>query len=181
MADTETKTPKIPARPPALGSMGLRSAPHERAHFFAVVPSNTTFEQVMTPNYWQNHVAALRGGATVRPFALVEVVREDGTMDLLLRVIDCKPGMVTMRCLTKYVSDENMGKPAKGAPQPGDESLKLPDGYKWAHVPNGASRGHMIRLPSGDVLVQGKATKADAVAAAWDHFNVASTPALAPA
>lgn len=172
MADTDKK----PARILPLGANALRSAPHERAHFFAVVPSETTFDQVMTPGFWGNHVPALSGGATRRPWALVEVVREDGTMDLLLRVIQVKPGMVIMRAIFKYVSDENIGKPAKGAPQPGDDDLVFPDGYKGAHVPRGEVTGWMVRLPNGEVLVKGQPSKKAAVEYAKKHAAEALAP-----
>lgn len=164
---------KRPARPKALAPIALKRADLERPHLVAIVPSDTTFDEVMTPAYWQHHVATLSN----RPFGRVEVVREDGTMDLDLRVVKASAGMVLMRCLRKYLDDSNLAKTASPEAENAEPMPDLPDGYKWAHVPNGANRGHMVRLPNGEVLVQGKATKREAVLAAIAHHSIASQPA----
>lgn len=179
MAQTATAPkaiPSIPKRPPALLPNALKRADLERGDFLAIVPSNITYEQVMTPAYWSNHVQALAH----RPFARVEVVREDGSMDLDLRVIGTKPGMVMMRCLRKFIDNADLGTGLGDGSQPGDEGLDPPDGYKWGFVPRGAERGHMIRLPNGDVLVKGLMTKRAAIDAARTHAAVANTPASEP-
>lgn len=165
-------------QPPALGPNALRHAQYERAHLFCIVPNETTFEQVMTPSFWRHHVALLSGGPTARPFARIEVMRADGTMDLDLRVMSTGPGMAVMRVLRKFVSDENLGKPPKGV-NAGDEKLDFPDGYKGSHAPNARPPGWQVRLnPSGEVLASGLPSKAAAVAKAWDHLKAANTPVL---
>jgi hypothetical protein len=165
------QTPATQHRAPALKPIALRRADLERASYLAVVPNETTFEDVMRPSFWQHHVAALGGGPNGRPFARVEVVREDGTMDLDLRVLQAKTGMVRMLCLRKHLDDSALAaRPAKDAADAEDRKLELPDGYKWAHVPNGQNRGHMIRLAeTGEVLAQGLPSKAAAVAVAMRH------------
>lgn len=172
MADKPT-TPSIPKRPPALQPVALKRADLERGNYIAIVPSTTTFDDVMTPAFWQHHVRALGD----RPFARVEVVREDGTMDLDLRVLKAAPGMVVMRCLRKHLDDSNIATAAADKADDPAVDLSLPDGYKWAHVPKGQNAGHMIRLPTGDVLVQGLPSKAAACARAREHFALASRPA----
>lgn len=176
MALPPAPPPLVNKRPPRIRSLDpvrLRRADLERPHHVAIVPSDTTFDEVMTPAYWQHHVATLSS----RPFGRIEVVREDGTMDLDLRVVKASAGMVLMRCLRKFVDDSNLSKAAAPEAENAEPMPDLPDGYKWAHVPNGANRGHMVRLPNGEVLVQGKATKREAVLAAIAHNAVASTPA----
>lgn len=167
-------------RPATLKPNALRRADLERGSYIAIVPSSTTFDDVMTPAFWANHVATLSGGQFPRPFARVEVVREDGTMDLDLRVIQTKPGMVLMRCLRRYeagVADVAKGK--KAAPSGELTKADLPTGYKWAHTPNGDRPGHLIRLEStGEILVAGLPTMHEAVLAAINHAKVATAPAV---
>lgn len=168
MADEDTDTK--PKRPPALAANALRAAPLERADLFCTVPIGTTYEQVMTPAFWQNHIRTL----AARPWARVEVVSEDGALDLTLRCLKASPGMAVMRCLSRYDSPSARAK-SKAAPAE-DGKLELPPGYKWAHVPNGENKGHMIRLDNatGDVIVRGELTKDAAVAKAIAHYNAAS-------
>lgn len=168
-----------PARLPTLNENLLKSAMHERGHFFVIVPSDTSFEQVMTPSYWANVVRPLAGGAQARPFAIVEVVREDGTMDLTLRVIEAKPGMVKFRVINKYISDENIGKTRKGDAGADDDSIVMPPNYKWAHVPRGANRGHMVRIEAtGEILAQGLGSKLEAAQRARAHAAEANKPTV---
>lgn len=164
---------ELPRMSPALKPNQLQVAAHARAHLIAIVSNETTYEEVMTPAYWQNHVPVLGQ----KPFALVEVIREDGSMDLTLRCLSVKPGMALMRCLRKFVV-EGKGKKADAAGlDAADTSIELPPGYKHAHVPNGAERGHMIRLPNGEVLVRGGTTKKAVAERAWAHYNEANKPA----
>lgn len=166
-----------PNRTPALRPNALRRADLERASYLAIVPNETTFEDVMRPSFWQHHVAALGGGPNGRPFSRVEVVREDGTMDLDLRVLQAKTGMVRMLCLRKHLDDSNLTtRPAKAAAEKADAALELPEGYKWAHVPQGAKRGHMVRLAAtGEVLADSLPTKAAAIAIAVRHKTEADS------
>lgn len=161
---------KIPPRPPALGANQLQGAAYARGEYFAIVSNETTFETVMTPGYWQNHIKLL----AAKPFPRIEVLRQDGTMDLTLRCIHTAPGMAVMRVIHKFVSDENIGKPAAGAPVAGDESLTFPDGYKCAFVPNS---GWLVRLANGEVLTSKLPSKKAAYDAAVKHAAVASVPA----
>lgn len=183
-----TDDPK-PKRAPVLGANALQRADIVRGNFIAIVPSDTTFEQVMTPAYWANHVAALGMAAGARPFARIEVIREDGTMDLELRVLGVKPGMVRVNCLRKWINNENLTGKADESDKTPAADLSLPDGYKWAFVPQGGNKGHLVRLPTGEILVQGLPSKAVAAKAARDHYAEANaapadstiTPATEPA
>lgn len=160
--------------PPSLPANALRSAVYEQLSYVATVPADTTFDRVMTPSYWQNWIRELSS----RPFARIWVQRSDGTMFLELICLSAKPGMAQMLCKWKYVNDENLTRPPTDGTAPGDQALELPAGYKWAHVPNGADKGHMVRLPNGDVLVKGLPSKLAAVARAVEHFRVANTPTI---
>jgi hypothetical protein len=162
-------------RPPSLKPNGLKRADLERGNFIAIVPSDTRFEDVMRPNFWQHVIPSLSGGPTPRPFCRVEVVREDGTMDLELRVISTGPGMAVMRCLRRF--EDNRDLDIGHAPAGADEvvsDLVMPEGYKWGYIPRGENMGHLVRLPTGDVLAQKLTSKRAAIERAIAHFQMAS-------
>lgn len=171
-SETEPRKPMRMMLTKALRADALKPTTYARAQLFCLVSNETTFEEVMTPSYWQNHVSTF----IRHPHSLVEVVREDSTMDLLLRAVSAKPGMVVMRCLLKFVSNENLGKVDADAVGGRGAPIELPEGYKWTHVPRGDNRGHMIRLPNSEVLVQGMPSKQAAADKAWEHFRAANTP-----
>lgn len=162
---SETKT-----QPIALPEFALQRNDIARPVMFAKVKNDVTFEDVMTPAFWRNCVPTF----VRHQFSQVHVIREDGTMILELVCISAKPGMAVMHCKYKYVSDANLK--ATKPKEEGGKGLQLPPGYKWSHVPNGANAGHMVRLPSGEVLVQGKASKEEAVRAAIAHAEEANSP-----
>lgn len=160
----------------------LKFADTTRGLYIAIVPNDTTFEDVMTPGFWANHVAA-NGPLSALPFARVEVVREDGTMDLDLRVISTAPGMAKMRCLRKIVDDTNLGTAraqaeAAARPTPDElpEELQAPEGYKIGHAPNGAQKGYWVQMKSNSqMLGKGYGDRATAVAVAKKHKLEAET------
>lgn len=123
-----------------LGANALVAAAHARGEYIIIVSNETTYEDVMRPGYWANHVAVFQ----TRPFARVEVVRQDGSMDLDLRCIEVKPGMVKMRCLRKFEGTQV----EVSVPTPSRSDEPAPAGYKIMHLPNGAERGYAVQLVS---------------------------------
>lgn len=166
-----------PERAKVLGVIDLKNAYHARGDFFVTVPNDMSFEDVMRPVFWANHVQTFLKS----PFARVEVLRADGTMDLTLRVVEVKPGMVKMRILHKYLDDSNLETAiAETAAAPAkveaDMALVMPAGYKHVHIPRGAQAGHAVQLLSnGTWLFKGLSTKAEAVAKAKAHKLEAET------
>lgn len=154
----------------------LQMAEHARNSWFVVVPNDTTKDDVLTPAYWQNQVRELMA----RPFARIEVVREDGTMDLDLRCIDAKPGYAKMRVLREFVDDRNLiaAKKAAEAVAGDAEALaaEVPEGYKLGHLPTGANRGHWVKLTAtGETIRGGFPDRASALAFANAHKREAET------
>ena len=156
-----------------LSTAKLLHAQHARNEFFVIVPSDTTIEEVLTPGYWANHVAAL----STRPFARVEVVREDGTMDLDLRCIEVKPGLAKMRVIHKFVDDKNLPRLAEAAAESASghdpvvaAQAEMPEGYKVGFIPNGPKRGFWVKLQStGETLKDAIGDKGVAIKFANDH------------
>lgn len=176
-ARPEPKIPTIPKRPPALGANMLKTAAHERGHFFCTVPIGTTLEIVTTPSYWQNHTGPLGLGPGARPWARIEVVSEDGELDCELRVIKVAPGMAKVRVLNVYAKGPAAAVDDTAKGKVDDEVPALPEGYKWFHAPRGEGSGHGIRLPNGDILVRGLLTRKEAHERAIAHFTEASAAA----
>lgn len=160
---------KLPPRPPALTANALQSAAYARGSYLAIVPNHITLDDVLTPAYWQHHVPALSG----KPFPVIEVIREDGTLEVWLRVMSTKPGMAVVRPIFPaiVVGVDGARLKAAEAAKASEGAVVLPPGYKHAHVPQGANRGHMLRLPNGAVLTQGEATKKAAANKGWMHYR----------
>lgn len=163
---------KLPKRAPALPANALKGAATERGHFFCIVPNETTLEEICTPAYWQHHIGALSGGQTHRPFARIEVVRVDGSLDVDLRVVSTAPGMAVVRVLRAFVDnrDLNLADTDKG-----DETLVLPEGYKTVQIPAGEKKGWRVTMPNGEELASKIVKRRDAVAIAIAHHAKANT------
>jgi hypothetical protein len=159
----------IPLRPAVASVNELKRADFEIGNYLIWVPNHRTFDEVMTPGFWAQCTGMMRQGYRV------QVMRLDLTLDLELRVIEVKPGLVKMRVLRKYVSDENLrgakgAQASKAADDEADQALAMPDGYKYVHIPRGAEAGHAVQLKStGEWLKKGLGSKAAAVAAANAH------------
>ena len=169
--DAQTPAADKPKRAPALGANALKRSDYERGNYFCVVANDVTLDDILRPAFWQHHWNVLNGGQTPRPFARVEVVRQDGTLDVDLRVVRVSPGMVVMRALRTYVDDSNLTKPTPDieieAP-----NLSTPDGYKVQFIPNA---GWQVRL--GDTIIGSRLpSKGAAAAHARAHDAIANTP-----
>lgn len=169
-AATPRPTPSVPKIPKQFGlkPMALQRAELTRGSFIAIVPNETTFDDVMTPAFWQHHTGMLGLAPGSRPYARIEVIREDGSMDLDLRVLGAKQGMVKVRCLRKYL--EGGGKVHQ------DDAGVIPDmpeGYGLTHVPNGPEKGYLVRLSNGEILAKGIGSRREAVGRAIAHAQEA--------
>lgn len=162
-----------PKQPPALRANALKRADIERGSFFATVPNDTTLEDILRPNFWQHHIVSLSGGPTPRPFARIEVVREDGSLDVDLRVVSTGPGMAVVRPLRVYRDDRDINLGTEFA-DADDVDLELPPGYKTTNIPAGDKKGWRVTMPNGDELAARIPKRRDAVRLAMDHFAKAS-------
>lgn len=101
-----------------------RPADFSRAYRHIDVPNDTTIDDLLTPGFWAHHAN------TLMRKDLLDVLSEDLSLDVQLRVIETGIGFVTMRlCANRH--------PVKGkAPAPvveAEDANDLPDvpaGYK---------------------------------------------------
>lgn len=162
-------TPEKPARPYVIGMNALQDAATARGNYLVRVPNDKTREDVLRPSAWANMVPLL----SRLPHARIEVVREDGTLDMDLRVLECSPGMVRMLVLREYVNNSNLEAAKAEANKPAEAptvDLVAPDGYKIVHLPAAVERGWAIQLVStGEWLEKKIPDKGLAVAKAKAH------------
>ncbi len=137
MSETDEKT-----RPVVLGPSQLQMAAHALGDYSCWVDNDVRREDVLKPLFWQNHVPML----STRVGARVTVLRRDLTLDMVLRVITIRDGLVRMRVISEYVDDANLPKIAKAKAERSDnDQLVDPVGYKTGHAPNGAEQGWWVQ------------------------------------
>ncbi len=144
----------------------LRSAPHERGDWYVTVPNNTTLDMIKAPGLWAHHAN------TLKPGARIEVVREDFSLDVELRVIKSEAGLVYVRVVREYVDDSDITAAAAASGASGTEELKIPEGYKIGFAPRGDNRGHFVHhQATGVALIRKLNTRREAIAFARKHFT----------
>lgn len=74
-------------------------ADYSRSHYFVHVPYGVTVDDIMRPAFWAHHANKLKA------LDVVEVVAEDGSFDLELRVLDAQVGYVKMRLLRAWADE----------------------------------------------------------------------------
>jgi hypothetical protein len=166
MSDTKLNI----ARPKTLGQNKLQADRLARPDMFAVIPNEVTFEDLMTPAFWANHVAQF----TRHPYGEVTCIREDGSLIVKLIAMQASPGMVRMHCLYAHESGANLLEGQKAAL---DDKLEVPDGYKPFNIAQGENKGWSVRLQStGEVIIARKPTRREAILAAQAHAALANSP-----
>jgi hypothetical protein len=101
MTDALAIKPVPPSGPKMLHAAGLgHQADYHRSTYFLSAQQGVTVDDLMRPMFWAHHVSKLRMGD------LIEAVAEDGSFDVLLRVIDRGAGFVRMRLLREWQNRE---------------------------------------------------------------------------
>lgn len=175
-------TPAPKRHEPRLKPNMLVSAPHFMHQYIARVPNDTLLEDVLTPAWWAHHWGAFvtkDNKATPILGGIVHVMREDMSLDVILRVVGVGQGYVKMRPIFTYENNDGLERSAaSAAADEGPDMPVLPEGYKSFHVPRGDNPGHAVRLvATGDVVVKGKGSKREAVLEAIKHHAAAHAPA----
>lgn len=99
-----------------------RAADYVRTAHHVVVPVDVTMEDVTRPSFWAHHTGRLGKND------IVDVLSEDGSFDMQLRVVDKGVGFVEMRVLREWQRE--------GAEEDAGLSLPdAPDGYIVNHAP----------------------------------------------
>lgn len=163
----------------------LLEAAFVRSHYAVTVDNDVTLADVMTPGFWRDHSGAMRVGA------VIEVRRQDETLDLTARVVSVTAGMVKLRAMFPPHNDERNIKAgrkaaAKDAEDDGsthsldDEGGEIPVGYKVKFSP---ATGYFVLLTGAGGVVQNltqgqkNLSKPEAIKIAIEHHRQATTPA----
>lgn len=135
-----------------------RSADFARTYHHVVVPHDVTIEDILRPGFWAHHTARLN------KHDIVDVITEDGGIDVQLRVTGKAIGLVEMRPLRIWLRDEPATEAEdEDAPAP----LGVPEGYVVNHAPKTGWRV-LTKEPPAEIS-RNHATKLDAINAAIEH------------
>lgn len=113
--------------------------------YAAKVPTGTTLEEAMHPEYFQNHLAR------IRPGMVINVLSDDFALDCDLRVLTVTKTTAKMRVMRNY--SEATAPKVKAAPSDVEVGWAGPN-HKWRFV------------HAGQVIEHGFATEDEAKAAA---------------
>jgi len=144
-----------------------------RFEWFAKIPNDTVLEDILKPG-WLIHVAA-----KLKPFQRIELVTEDGMLDVDLRVLRIADGLVYTNPLRVTENKEARAylaaaraKVASDATAAGEAELPpMPEGYKRGHSP--ANGYFVVMKATGKTIKTGLPTKIDAVQWATEHAKQA--------
>lgn len=163
MDETETTSPK----PLAVNALSMGGAEYQRTLYHVEVTPDVTVEDLLTPEFWQHHSDRLRR------MDLVDVVNNDLTLDVQLRVHAVDTGLVTMaiRFDASIPADLELEDETAGDEQ-AETPATLPPGYKTNFNPNAS--GHKWRViwrtgAAEPVEIATADTKAEVIAAAIEH------------
>lgn len=125
-------------------------AEYSRRHLYVIAPSGTTLDDVAAPT-WLRHYAK-----SFRKNDLVEIVAEDGSFDVIARVVSVLSGQVRLRPLFAWADNvAPVETRTEGA-------ASAPDGVS---VDFNSKQGWRVVADAGDVIAKGFATRDEAVAA----------------
>lgn len=151
-----------------------------RGQFSIIVPNDYTLASLLVPGNWANHANV------IKPGDIIEACRADFTLDVLLRAVEVKPGMVKVRVLAKYMHDDSSLEASAearsiaanaGVRGAGEVEADVPEGYKVGFIPKGENSGYWVQLKAtGAFLRRGIATRGAAIQFALAHKTEADTP-----
>lgn len=166
-----------------LSALGT-STDYDRKSFDVKVANSIRLEDILTPTWWMNCTTRLGVGD------VVDVRREDGSLDVCLRVMKVGPGFVQMRPrFEPYVDNRNLPllDPMTGErntasntqdmvdDQPVDLPPELQDSYKVGYAPNGSEKGYYVLHRASSAMVRkGLSNKTMAIEIAKSHAKEAA-------
>lgn len=149
-------------------AMSSRGAEYVRNTHHVTVPHDITIEDLMRPSYWAHHVERLN------PPDLVDVMTEDGSLDVQLRVTGKGTGYVEMRVVRAWLREQPA---AEEAEEPIGDALTPPDGYIVNHAPKTGWRV-LTKEPHLEIS-RNHTSKLHAIQAAIEHAARANGQAAA--
>lgn len=130
-------------------------ADYMRSEYHVRAPYGTTIEDVLRPTFWSFHVNLLKPGD------LVDVVAEDNSFDVTVRVVDKAIGKVVVRELRRWVGE------AKVKPGTEEGEVVTIPGFTVSFAPR--TKWRVIRNADKLEMVRDLASRADAEKWAIDH------------
>lgn len=128
-----------------------------RLTHFARIPVGVPLENVLKPTFWQHMVPSLNVND------LIEIVAEDGSYDLLARVVDKDVGFVKLRVLFKVEDESERVEPGEEDTADNDELPRI------QHIPRGSAQGWRLLGYNGETVREKIKTKGEAAALLEDY------------
>ena len=156
------------------------SADYDRQMWFTTVPNNVPLANILKPGFWINHARKFK------PLAKIEVVSEDGTLDVELRVTAIKDGLVFVNPLRVTENAEaraHLTRRAEAVENANETAADLPEELKATYKVGFAPKSgfYVQHRITTEFLFKNIPMKADAVAKAIEHAKAAGVLAIEPA
>lgn len=145
-----------------------QAAEFSRRSYHVVVDNDVTLDDIMKPAFWAHHIPKLE------KHALIDVVRNDGSLDVQLRVIETGIGFASMRPLRVWedgevAADRAASEAAIGAHNSAETAI--PPEFKITH---NVKTGFTVTLAAtGAVISKGHKLRGEAVASAKSYASKA--------
>lgn len=156
----------------------LKGTQFARQAWFAVVPNDTTVDDILKPGFYA-HFAS--DPPVIKQHAVIELVTQDGLLDVELRVVKVERGLVFVRALRITEAEgraqvlKELAEPT--APVEGDALPEVPAEYKVGFAPG--NKLYYVQLKAtGQMLINGL-TKRKAHEFAIEHAKKAGALAAA--
>lgn len=146
------------------------NADFARTYHHVTVPHDVTLDDIMRPGFWAHHATTLRKND------ILDILTEDDSLDVQVRVTGVGIGMVFMRLLR----DDPRRLVERPAPEQGRNIVTdddVPEGYLVNFAPKHGHR--VIFKETGMIISKDHKSRADALAKAIEHNAAANTPAAA--
>lgn len=153
----------------------FQAATQRRQSWHVVVPNDTPLEDLLKPAFWVN----CAGRCT--PHAIIDVMTNDGTLDVQLRVVKISNGIMTVRPRFIWEDKEaraHLAARAEVIAAADDPERKAPDGYKVGFNP-GKKLFYVQLKATGMKVKEDFTTRIEAIIFAEQHAAVLNTPSKA--
>lgn len=151
-------TEKNPVKRTVLHPTALRQngADFIRTYHHITVPTSVTVEDVLSPRFWSHHTGLLNHGD------LIDILSEDDSLDMQVRVIGKGVGMVFVRPLRVWKREDA---------DEGEPEQDIPDGYAVSFAPK--QKWRVILKDPDEIIFKDLPSKGVAIAKAVEHARQA--------
>lgn len=154
---------KAPARPILhAASLKPNGADYFRGYHHIQVPHTVTVADILRPGFWAHHVS------NVNINDLIDIVSDDGGLDMQVRVTGKGIGMVNVRPLRIWQDEAR----AVAVDEPDASDEEVPEGYSVTFAPK--QRWRVMTDNPPQIISKDHPTKSAAIAAAVAHSTQAN-------